>query len=444
VGVKVLPNGLVAAYGSALWGGRRLPALLIADVDGSIVYSAILDMRFSGAFLDVTAVNGSYYAVGYVRGVVGRQAVLLAKLGDNGLEWVKALGGDISDYAKAVVRVGDDLLIACVTRSYGLLRGSDILILRVNADGELEGAWALGVPAYEDFVEKAYAVGAEVLLVGTTWSYNVSFSDAILVWLRNGSAEAVVVGGVDVDEGYAAVPASGNVILVGSTRSSSIGQSDAYVAVVGRMLYSVRAVGWPSYDGFTATCLRDGSYVLFGYATLDARQDALLVLANDSSISEAYIISCGTDATPLTVENYGGRVVAALSCSDVLILALFSSDLHPLHAVALGNASKAPASLRVLRVKSLREHCRMLTASWSFKRQELSVRPVTPLVRSLDAKLVPFNISSTEVKVVVGELEERRSLLKLLMEIIERNLPLLVLIAPVIILVALILILKRR
>ena len=444
VGAKVLPSGLVVAYGSALLGGRKLPALLVASVNGSVLYSALLDVGLGGAFLDVIAADDGYYAVGYVRGVVGRQAILLAKLGRSGVEWAKALGGGASDYAKAIVKLGDDYLVACVTRSYSLLRGSDLLILRVSGEGEVEEAWALGVPAYEDFVEKAYVVGSDVLLVGTTWSYNVSFSDAMLVWLRNGSAEAVVVGGVDVDEGYIALPSRDRVVLAGSTRSSGMGQSDAYIAMVGQTLYSVRAIGWPSYDGFTAACPLNNSYILLGYATLDTRQDALLVLADDTGFPAAYVISCGGDATPLAVGHCENGVLAALSCSNSLVLVLFSPDLKPLSAVALANASTAPTSLKVLRVSSLSRRCETLTSSWTLKRHKLSVRSVTPLVKPLEARLVPLNLSSVEVEVTTGDLREGKPLPELLMEVLEEYLPLLALIAPVVILVALILILKRR
>lgn len=94
----------------------------------------------------------------------------------------------------------------------------------------MRGAYAVGSYMYNDFAERCYATGSTLILLGSTWSHNVSFSDVFLADVQGGSF--TTLGGADRDDGYAAAAVGNGVVVAGSTLSSPGGFSDAFYAVV--------------------------------------------------------------------------------------------------------------------------------------------------------------------------------------------------------------------
>ncbi|MCC6024169.1 MAG: hypothetical protein LM600_05655, partial [Thaumarchaeota archaeon] len=200
-GARVMPSGLVVAFGSATSGSATSPLIVVADSQGHVISSFYLEVGGRGAFLDSLLVDDSLVAVGYVDSVVGQRAVLAAGVRGGAVEWATALGTSFVDFAKCVALFDNGYALAGVTQP-PRAGDSDALLIVVDRNGGLRGAYAVGSYMYNDFAERCYSAGGALLLVGSTWSQNASYSDALLIDAEKGAF--ITLGGADRDEGFAA------------------------------------------------------------------------------------------------------------------------------------------------------------------------------------------------------------------------------------------------
>ncbi len=424
-GARVLPSNIVVAYGSVAVGGRTAPLVAILDSSGRVLSSFYLQIEGDGVFLDAIPTEDGLVAVGYVDSVVGRRAALAARIRSGEIEWAIALGSGFVDFAKSVALFNDNYALAGVTQP-SRESDSDVLLIFVDSGGRLREAYAMGTYMYNDFAERCYNVGSALILVGSTWSHNVSYSDALLIDAERGTF--ITLGGASRDEGFAAAVLEDGFVVVGSTFSVPGSLSEAFYAVVRGGSVSVFSVSWPGYDGFVDVHRFNGKLYMIGYSVHEGRERGLLFRASESGFERGVVLECEGDLTPLALGSWGEVVVAVFSCSGSLLVLTLDSDLNPIRAYAAGYS--APPAVRVLMVRGVEQRWRA-AEGWSLKSQTLTPKRVELVSQPLAAGLVPLSIPSREVPVEGGILEGGEPLWKILVKLVKDNVPLLIIAIPV-------------
>ena len=436
-GAKIV-DGYILVYGSTILDGRRIPVLVELSERWEPLLSLAVDVGYDGAFLDAAKTgDGGLIAVGYVRGALGARSILVTRVGADGrVEWAKALGGEVSDYGKCVVALGGGYAVLGVTRSYSMVGGTDLVYVVVDEEGRVVSAKVFGIPAYEDFVEKVYVLDGRLLAVGTTWSYNVSISDALLVELseRGEVLDAATLGGADVDEGYAAVLSRSGVVVVGSTYGSEMGLSDAYVALMrGEEASYVVSMGWERHDGFVDVKVLDGSYLTLGYAFIGGKQVGLLTLFNESRLLKAYTLTCEKELTPLALGRVGSDIMVMFRSDNALLTVTLGDRLEPIQAFALGNVSGLER-VELAELRNIGRRVGRIESAWFVRPHKLEQYPVELLEATLKFRVIRLELSTKKLELSTVVLEERENPLMTVVEALERNIPLVILVAPLVVL----------
>jgi len=398
---------------------------MIVNSSGHATLSSYLEVDGHSAFLDSLLIEDSLVAIGYIDSVVGRRAVLTAGMRGETVEWAAALGSGFVDFAKSITSLDGGFALVGVTQPPNA-SDSDALLILIDGSGRLRGAYALGAYMYNDFAERCYAIGSTLILIGSTWSHNVSFSDVFLADVQGGSF--ATLGGADRDDGYAVAAVESGVIVAGSTLSSPGGFSDAFYAIVQGSSYRVFSIGWPSYDGFADVYWTGGKLFMVGYSVREGKELGLLVRAGEEGFEAGVMVECEGDLYPLAVGAWREEVVAVFAYSGSLLVLTFDENLKPLRAFSIGYS--APPTVKVLQIESVSQRSYVLSGSWSLKRQSLSIKRVELQSQPLAAKLAPLDIPSQKALVEVGVLEEREPIWKTLIRLIEDNIPLLMIAVP--------------
>lgn len=447
-GARVTAGGQLLAYGQAESSGALYPLLALVDLDRGTGFSAYLELDAKGVFLDAAESDSSIVAVGYLQGSPFSRSMLFAEFRCNGLscEIARALklSSGFGDIAKSVVFLSNNLTVVGLSQNpdTGV---SDLAVITVKESGEIGGAVSLGVPYYHSFVEKAYAAGEGLLLVGATWSYNVSMSDALAVYVKGSKViRAFTLGGADVDEGLAALHGfDGTTVLAGLTRSSSKGYSDGFYALVGEDGVRTTAFGTPGYDGFVDLLSFDGRLYLLGYRIIKNREFGVILLVEEDRPFRAVEVACDRDLVPLAIGRHEGRITAVFGSENSLLVLMFDKELKPLHALTIGYATID--SVNVAEVSDLEKRQEGLADKFMLRTQSLVSRDVSLTVEELKASIRRIDLPAKSLKIVVGGLEEREPLPEVILRVIEENIPIFILLLPlIIVLIALIVAMLKR
>lgn len=232
---------LTSDSGYALTGGRyRGPEgwdLLLLKLSGRGDLEWARAMDWGG--LDygesvVQAGDGGFVVAGWTMSFgAGSSDFLAARFSSTGTpEWVKAYGGPEHDAAKAVVQTQDGgFLLAGETWSSGAGL-SDILLLKIAADGSLEWGKTYGGPGIDRAASIVGSPDGGFLVSGQTRSFGAGLYDLLLMKLSpEGELEwAETFGGAHSDSvGQVIFLADGGLAIVGSTGSHGAGLSDIFV-----------------------------------------------------------------------------------------------------------------------------------------------------------------------------------------------------------------------
>jgi len=427
---------LIVAYGSVRMGGRTLPFVAGMPLNSTVLKLSVIDTGYEGAVEAVAMYGGGFKAVGWVRGGVGARSILLADVDPSlNVREVKLIGGGGEDYGSSVLAVDDGILIAGNTRSYGLISGTDILLLLVNGtSNDVLEARVVGVPGYEDYAYRLYRFGDDIVLIGTTWSYNVSVSDCLIVLLDGGAhlKRALTIGGPGIDDAYFLSHLDGGWLLGGSTYSVEERLSDAYIALLDENWAERRvvAVGWEKYDGFVDA---SGENVQ-GHAFISGEMSGLIAVTDGYSITQLYRVRCGGEAPiPIKLEGHGASRLLAFQANNSLIMlqGLERGDQSPRALIA------GSAQVTVDKLAGWEDALKDVTDSWSVKEARLTEAELAG-IRVLPAR---FNVTTlwmpvAETGLMVGAFDVRPPLTKVALDLLRFYSPVIVLTAPIIAVIA--------
>jgi hypothetical protein len=217
--------------------------------------------------------DGGYAIIGETFSYgAGGSDVYLIKTDSNGDSlWTKTYGGKMQDFGRAIIELYDStLIIAGGTSSFGA-GGIDVLLLKLNMQGDSIWAYAHG-GAKDDWARDVIMTRDTGLsTIGTTMSFNADYlemyqiktdsSGANLQWQWNW-------GQIDNQEGFELIQrSSGNYLLFGYTMTSGGGGKDF-------MLQEMDTNGWfisgktyggnSDEHGYSFDMTLNGGYVLFG------------------------------------------------------------------------------------------------------------------------------------------------------------------------------------
>jgi hypothetical protein len=159
--------------------------------------------------------------------------VLLVKYSNGGvIEWAKIFGGSTTEYEADLVQTSDNgYIVLCQTSSYGAGE-QDILLTKFNSSGAYLWSRVLGGPDEEYAYSLLKKSSGNILLLGYTKSYGAGASDILLAeYDASGNYQwAKTIGGPEPDGGKSLCTASdGGYVVAGETYSYGAGGCDVII-----------------------------------------------------------------------------------------------------------------------------------------------------------------------------------------------------------------------
>ncbi len=232
--------------------------------------------------------NGAVIVVGACRSYgKGRDDVLAMKVDKNGKTlWKKTFGHKRKDIAYAITRTADGNFVAVgETRSFSKLGDPDVYVIKFDPDGKLIWERHFG-GEMKDFAKAVVATGdGGVLIAGASESFGDSYLDAYILKVdKNGREEwAKVVGGERDDIANSlALTSDGGFVIAGVTQSYGYQSKDYYIVRFDKHARQrwTKLVGEESEDIATAVvATKDGGCVVTGKTrSYDSKRNDIMVV----------------------------------------------------------------------------------------------------------------------------------------------------------------------
>ncbi|MEM4870309.1 MAG: hypothetical protein QXF68_01390 [Thermofilaceae archaeon] len=437
-GAKILPGGSILAWGEIPENNTVLPIIAIIDTAGRVRDALCLTVSNARLIvLDALEDDGRIVAGGIVVRE-GQREAFAARFNSGTVDWAFSLQQGVY-FVKALTKLSNEYVL------FGLTSGasdSDIAVVFVDEKATVQRALRFGCPMYDDFVEKAFTRNQSLLIVGSTWCQNVSYVDALLVNMTAGLLQSITVGGAAHDEGLAAKVLDGKMVVVGSSFTSPGGLSDAYLAILNGTDLKVLTVGWQSYDGFIDVCGSLTNLYLLGYATMDVKTNGILIRLTEGAVASALLVECDESIVPLAIGYEGDRLVAVFKATSALVLVTFDHDLKPLTAFTVGESSFT--TLRVRSIRDVKKNVHNVSDRWRIQRLQLSLEPINVSLNPLNLEVNRLSLVSRPLRIEVGEYVEEIPLSKSLIRAIEQNIPLIIILVPLLAVLLIVIITARR
>ncbi len=324
----MIDGQLVTATNQRVW-PQEIAAAIARSLDASATFTPSLDLltvtdvempatpipsdepaiearAFGGSLAevgrDVCAVDGGAVLVGMRYAADRREDVLVIRLDSDGdVEWAKTIGGPGRDFGEAVCPSEDGgVFVAGYTTSAGQ-GAEDVLVAKLSRSGDLEWASTFGGGGYDAAFDLCPTSGGGVAVCGLTYSSGAGISDVYVI--KVGSDGRAVwtrtYGGEQIDRGSSIRGlADGGYIVGGGTSSFGAGNVDMYVVRLdssGREVWA-KAFGRNVYDTASSVIpLQDGGFLVTGYGDLEGSElMALTVVRLDADGEEAWTSRFGS------------------------------------------------------------------------------------------------------------------------------------------------------
>jgi hypothetical protein len=251
----------------------------------------------------------------------GGYDILLIKIDTNGdVQWAKTYGGASDDEAYSVQQTSDGgYIVAGATTSFGA-GGNDILLIKTDAFGNVQWAKAYG-GINADF---AYSVqqtsDGGYIVAGETYSFGTGGDILLIKTDANGNLEwAKTYGGTGTERASSVQQTSdGGYILAGTTNSFGAGSNDFFLIktnAFGNVQWA-KTYGEAGGDGaYSVQQTSDGGYIVAGYTDSFGAgiNDILLIKINASGNLQWAKTYGGTnwdEALSVQQTSDGGYIVA--------------------------------------------------------------------------------------------------------------------------------------
>jgi len=214
--------------------------------------------------------------------------------------WQKSYGGAGEDVGNVVEQTADGgFVVVGETSSYGFGE-KDIWVLKLNAQGNIIWQKPFGGTGDDSGCAVEPADGGALLVLGTTTSFG--FSGAAMLVKVSSSGEVLwqrAIGGDTVNRARAlAATADGGAVVAGETRSTTTGDSDAWLVKVdadGEIVWQERCGGKKADVAMSVREAADGSLAVAGFT-----------YSYGAGNSDAWFLKISSTGKLLQQRTYGG------------------------------------------------------------------------------------------------------------------------------------------
>ena len=226
---------IVAGATSSFGAGSGDIILIKTDANGNISWAKTYGRAGWDEARSVQQTSdGGYIVAGRTNSFgAGSYDIILIKTNANGnISWAKTYGGTDYEEASSVQQTSDGgYIVAGRTYSFGA-GGYDIILIKMNANGNISWAKTYGGTDYEEASSVQQTSDGGYIVAGATSSFGAGGYDIILIKTdANGNISwAKTYGGTDWDEARSVQQISdGGYIVAGRTYSFSVGSDDIFL-----------------------------------------------------------------------------------------------------------------------------------------------------------------------------------------------------------------------
>ncbi|MBU1668137.1 hypothetical protein KKC13_06930 [bacterium] len=307
--VVMLENGDAAIIGECKSYGAKRSDICVTRIntDGQTKWRKLLGGEKSDRGMAISrAKDGNLLILGSGKSFNPNadRDIYAAKLSlDGNVIWEKAFGGDRDEYAGGIAGTNDGgALIVADTESYSKKGYKDILILRLDKDGNEISKRTIGGAKAEEAKALTRTADGNFMMVGSREVERSGDSDFFLMKLdQNGQKIwARTLGETNHDVLNAVTPTpDGGVVATGSTRSFGSEQTDLsvmYFDKTGKLIWH-KIYGYKYYDeGNAVTMTKNGGYLIAGTTNSMGKGDF-----------DTYIIALDAKGSLIWSKLYGER-----------------------------------------------------------------------------------------------------------------------------------------
>jgi len=265
---------IVEGYTNSFGAGGGDYFLIKTDANGNVQWAKTYGgTNYDDSYLVLKTSDGGYMVTGWTHSFgAGSADIFLIKTDANGnVQWAKTYGGGNEEGTLSVQQTSDGgYIVAGYTYSFGAGL-SDILLIKTDANGNVQWAKTYGGTNYDDGWSVLQTSDGGYIVAGRTFSFGAGGGDAFLIKTdANGNVQwAKTYGGTNWDEAWFVLQTSdGGYIVAGYTNSFGAGGGDAFLIKTdanGNVQWA-KTYGGTNYDfarGVQQTS--DGGYIVTGW-----------------------------------------------------------------------------------------------------------------------------------------------------------------------------------
>ncbi|MCC6003274.1 MAG: hypothetical protein LM590_02950 [Thermofilum sp.] len=378
----------------------------------------------TGFMLSAAAHRGYFFFAGttYLRGL---PAILLVVMRNETLA-PKVIYSELPLFGVDLLPVNSTLYITGYVYRYSPLRESDIILVKYNyVTGEIEDSAVLGSIAYDDYPKRLLSDGKNIIIVGETYSYNVSQSDILVVKLKPDLTlvNDMAIGGAGpecVED--ALLTADGTLLIVGSTTGRD-GTADAFIARVSEvegLLYLTAVTGYGNEYAISASKLKD-SYLIALHGEFEEEKTHTLILnytlRRDLELQSVLIANSSVgDTTPLKSHSTG----LVIETSNLV------AEIYPEEKALCIGGDCPPLAITLVDFKEYVASLLYTLHGWKPTYSVVKRREKPKLyVTELQQQLLKMNLSTASLSITTQPYARKIDLAREAIKLVERNTPLL-------------------
>lgn len=396
-----------------------------------------------GVILRLEQVKGGVAGFGFLERERGVPEALVVIMESNSLYLAYTVSADVSFHGVDGIELDDgELILVGYVYASRYVGDADVLIARIK-DGSVASMRCYGSVGYADIPRKVVYVRNSVVVIGETWSYNVSQGDVLMLSLdRDLRLQAsYAIGGAGVDTPEDAVVVGSDIVIVGTTTLEGYGAFVVRVSEVGGLAW-LRA-----FKGFGDTFAVSADYA-------DGELRVLLFTSVEEGVRAPVLLELrekGNWSFDLLRVNIFDSGSLSLSPVNLHRGAVFLWDNGALYEVKNGFTKTWSTSLtgerqvKILNYSELERTIEKTLYGWRSLSGLIEEIPcnISLNMSLLEPTVIRLKMQESHSRAVLGEYARKTTLETLLLRWLERNVPL-ILLLPVFLIIAVIVLSTTR